>query len=297
MRNKCCYIPEPPYKGADGETPFIGLNGNWWIGTKDTGVKADGEDGISPNIGVNGNWFVGAVDTGVKAVGQAATITVGTTNTLPAGSSATVVNSGTTAAAIFNFGIPQGQAGGSGTNIYSSFFGALLNDGDLPSQVISGARIPWKVNNNNETGLIKPSADNSYFQFTQLGRYLCIFSLRCAVKTAADNTVVNWGMYAQSIQKEMITSASSFVTPNMTDISGVGIIDVKSLAEQYNFINNSMVTINVQGATKAQTFYDNFYSLNGLNQVDGMSVVFLRLGNVPNLAMPIIEPTLRTTKK
>ena len=27
-------------KGADGLTPFIGENGNWWIGEKDTGVKA-----------------------------------------------------------------------------------------------------------------------------------------------------------------------------------------------------------------------------------------------------------------
>lgn len=28
--------------GEDGETPFIGANGNWWIGTTDTGVKASG---------------------------------------------------------------------------------------------------------------------------------------------------------------------------------------------------------------------------------------------------------------
>ncbi len=26
--------------GKDGLTPFIGENGNWWIGEKDTGVKA-----------------------------------------------------------------------------------------------------------------------------------------------------------------------------------------------------------------------------------------------------------------
>ena len=31
--------------GADGNTPFIGENGNWWIGTTDTGVKAAGVDG------------------------------------------------------------------------------------------------------------------------------------------------------------------------------------------------------------------------------------------------------------
>lgn len=31
--------------GKDGNTPFIGENGNWWIGTTDTGVKATGVDG------------------------------------------------------------------------------------------------------------------------------------------------------------------------------------------------------------------------------------------------------------
>ncbi len=31
--------------GADGLTPYIGGNGNWWIGETDTGVKAAGSDG------------------------------------------------------------------------------------------------------------------------------------------------------------------------------------------------------------------------------------------------------------
>ena len=36
-------------------TPIIGSNGNWWIGDRDTGVKAKGEngkDGVTPVIGV-----------------------------------------------------------------------------------------------------------------------------------------------------------------------------------------------------------------------------------------------------
>ena len=80
--------------GADGETPYIGDNGNWWIGTTDTGVKAEGQDGAdgatgpagpagengedgkdgadgeTPYIGDNGNWWIGTTDTGVKAEGQ-----------------------------------------------------------------------------------------------------------------------------------------------------------------------------------------------------------------------------------
>ena len=48
--------------------------------------------------------------------GSAATVTVGTTTTLPAGSNATVTNSGTTSAAVFNFGIPKGADGTNGTD-------------------------------------------------------------------------------------------------------------------------------------------------------------------------------------
>lgn len=37
-------------RGDDGITPHIGENGNWWLGNKDTGVKAKGEDGKSVSI-------------------------------------------------------------------------------------------------------------------------------------------------------------------------------------------------------------------------------------------------------
>lgn len=36
-------VPE----GEPGNTPYIGLNGNWYIGDEDTGVKAEGQDGKS----------------------------------------------------------------------------------------------------------------------------------------------------------------------------------------------------------------------------------------------------------
>ena len=46
--------------------------------------------------------------------GDAATISVGTVTTLPAGSNATVTNAGTAREAIFNFGIPRGEDGNDG---------------------------------------------------------------------------------------------------------------------------------------------------------------------------------------
>lgn len=65
--------------GSDGLTPYIGDNGNWWIGTTDMDVKAqgdkgdtgtDGSVGLTPYIGDNGNWWIGTTDTGVKAQGD-----------------------------------------------------------------------------------------------------------------------------------------------------------------------------------------------------------------------------------
>ena len=47
--------------------------------------------------------------------GSAATIAVGTTTTLSPGSPATVANSGTSSAAVFNFGVPQGATGATGS--------------------------------------------------------------------------------------------------------------------------------------------------------------------------------------
>lgn len=51
------------------------------------------------------------------ATGADATVSVGTTTTLPAGSNATVTNSGTSTAAVFDFGIPEGAQGADGAGV------------------------------------------------------------------------------------------------------------------------------------------------------------------------------------
>ena len=42
--------------GNDGITPHIGLNGNWYIGDTDTGVKAKGDDGKSVELQTAGGY-------------------------------------------------------------------------------------------------------------------------------------------------------------------------------------------------------------------------------------------------
>ena len=66
-------IPATGDKGENGLTPYIGTNGNWWIGETDTGIPATGdkgEDGLTPYIGTNGNWWIGETDTGIPATGD-----------------------------------------------------------------------------------------------------------------------------------------------------------------------------------------------------------------------------------
>ena len=90
-------VGQPGTDGKNGATftPAVDTNGNLsWT-----------NDGGLPNpetVNVRG------------AQGEAATVQVGTTTTLPAGRQATVNNSGTSEAAVLNFGIPTGQPGADG---------------------------------------------------------------------------------------------------------------------------------------------------------------------------------------
>lgn len=54
--------------GKDGLTPYIGENGNWWIGETDSNVKANGEDGKTPTISISedGYWVLNDVKTGYE---------------------------------------------------------------------------------------------------------------------------------------------------------------------------------------------------------------------------------------
>jgi len=94
------------YSGAIGDAYMAEDTGHLWAwGT--TGVWED----VGTVQGPQGPQGPGGED---GADGAAATIQVGTTNTGAPGSAATVSNSGSTSAAVFNFAIPQGAAGTDG---------------------------------------------------------------------------------------------------------------------------------------------------------------------------------------
>ena len=98
-----------------------------WLDPSSSGHTIKDEDGVSmaqqptlqflnadvTNDSVNSKTVVDCKG----AKGDAATVSVGTTTTLPAGSSATVTNSGTSSAAVLNFGIPEGADGDDGVSV------------------------------------------------------------------------------------------------------------------------------------------------------------------------------------
>lgn len=70
---------------------------------------------VGEKITINGTLnFNGTDYTTLVSGGSAGTIVIGSVSTLPAGSNATVTNSGTSTAAILNFGIPAGATGATG---------------------------------------------------------------------------------------------------------------------------------------------------------------------------------------
>ena len=136
-------------QGEDGLTPFIGSNGNWWIGTTDTGVSANAKTVAvsyqdSVGITVPGRYTIGTLQignnapitlSGINTVGEGGsgggvTPNISATASIDGGTgtpSVTVTKSGSNESPNFNFafhnlkgeqGIPGSGSGGEGGTTY-----------------------------------------------------------------------------------------------------------------------------------------------------------------------------------
>ena len=135
-------------KGDDGEAATIAVGTTTTLpagssaSVTNSGTSSAAVFNFSIPQGANGNDGADGAD------GEAATVAVGTTTTLPAGSSATVTNSGTSSAAVLNFGIPQGAKGDDGAD------GA---DGEgVPTGGTTGQLLAKKTNTNFDTEWVDP---------------------------------------------------------------------------------------------------------------------------------------------
>lgn len=115
------------------------------------GTTTTGASGSSASVTNSGNSYaavfnftipqgpVGATGaTGATgSTGAAATIAVGTTTTGAAGTSASVTNSGTSSAAVFNFTIPRGNTGATGPTGATGATGAGVPTGGTTGQILA----------------------------------------------------------------------------------------------------------------------------------------------------------------
>lgn len=147
--------------GKDGITPHIGDNGNWFIGTVDTGISAQGpagENGVTPHIGTNGNWYIGSVNTGVSAKGAK-----GDNGLDGNGIKSAILNSDYTLTLTFDDGTTyttpsiRGATGSSGKDGPAGADGAKGEKGDRGEQGLQG--IPGEKGDKGDTGA--PGADGA----------------------------------------------------------------------------------------------------------------------------------------
>lgn len=149
----------PGKDGENGKTPYVGDNGNWYIGADDTGKPSRGEKGDKGDTGaqgIQGEQGIQGVqgekgDTGAQgpqglqgppgeagADGKTPNITIGNVETLEAGQNATASMGGTAESPVLNLGIPRGakgepgQGGGGSVDIVTTV-SPLSTDSEVPS--------------------------------------------------------------------------------------------------------------------------------------------------------------------
>ena len=120
--------------GKNGVTPTIGENGNWYLGTEDTGKPSRGETGPQGADGKDGTNGKNGVTPDIQ---------IGTVTTLPAGSEATASMGGTAAQPTLNLGIPKGGDGDNANVTKDAVVGALgftpIGADDVPVKSVNGA--------------------------------------------------------------------------------------------------------------------------------------------------------------
>lgn len=157
--------------------------------------------------------------------GAAATISVGSTSTLPAGSSATVTNSGTSSAAVFDFGIPKGDKGDTG---------ATGADGYSPSATVTKtgdtATITITDKDGTTTASISdgstPTVNDGTLTIQKNGTTVQTFSADQASNVTANITVptqfsdLSGTVSSSQIEDEAITTGTASATGTNITLAG-----------------------------------------------------------------------------
>lgn len=128
--------------GENGKTPYVGDNGNWFVGSDDTGKPSRGAKGDKGEKGDKGDkGSPGAKgdkgEPGAKGdkgdTGATPNLTIGTVTTLEAGQNATASITGESPDLTLNLGIPKGADGEGKAVDISTTLSSSSTDSEVPS--------------------------------------------------------------------------------------------------------------------------------------------------------------------
>ena len=149
-----------PDKSEGGTTPHIGDNGNWFVGSDDTGKPSRGAKGEPGKDGVTPTFSIESVETGEPGTdadvtmtgdapnhglrfviprgnkgdkGATPNITIGNVETLEAGQNATASITGESPDLTLNLGIPKGADGEGKAVDISTTLSSESTDSEVPS--------------------------------------------------------------------------------------------------------------------------------------------------------------------
>lgn len=165
-------------------------------------------------------------DTGsAGAPGAAATIAVGTVSGLPAGSTPTVTNSGSSSAAVFNFGIPAGADGATGP---TGPAGPGVPTGGAAGQVLAKAS-----GTAYDTEWIDPPSGG--------GAALYFTAVACAATTGDFATVSNAAISADTVIAEAVFANPSAITSDVTWTTSAGQLALNGTCSTATTVNLVLV--------------------------------------------------------
>lgn len=119
--------------GENGKTPYVGDNGNWFVGNDDTGKPSRGEKGEPGSPGSRGEPGSPGAKGDKGDPGATPNLSIGSVTTLEAGQNATASMGGTAESPVLNLGIPKGADGEGKAVDISTTLSSSSTDSEVPS--------------------------------------------------------------------------------------------------------------------------------------------------------------------
>ena len=228
--------------GADGKTPYVGDNGNWFVGSDDTGKPSRGAKGDKGDPGATPN------------------LTVGTVTTLEAGQNATASMGGTAESPVLNLGIPRGAKGEPGEGGGGGTYYVEL-DGNYPDLTLSEttplADIAAAYNEGKALFCRLSTAHHTvslplFMSLTELNIWIFGGSGgTAAIYTPAEYATIVVGEQGVTAENNGLVLTNSIVTSVSTSSTNSEVPSAKCLYDELQKRNLKQATSDILGGVKA----------------------------------------------